>query len=76
MSMLTNQDLLRRVSLFTILSEDQLRSLSASVVKRRIKRAIRLRQISHRFAFDTGQAIEIFLLGRGDSSFAVKSLHD
>jgi CRP-like cAMP-binding protein len=40
--MLTNQDLLRRVSLFTILSEDQLRSLSASVVKRRIKRGERV----------------------------------
>ena len=42
MSMLTNQDLLRRVSLFNMLADDQLRALSASVVKRRVKRGERV----------------------------------
>lgn len=42
MSMLTNQDLLRRVPLFSLLSDEQLQALSASVSKRRIKRGERV----------------------------------
>lgn len=42
MSMLTNQDLLRRVSLFTLLTDDQLESLSRAVTKRRFKRGERI----------------------------------
>lgn len=42
MSMLSNQDLLRRVPLFSMLSDDQLHALAASVVKRRLKRGDRV----------------------------------
>ena len=42
MSMLTNQDLLRRVPLFSMLADEQLQALSASVVKRRVKRGERI----------------------------------
>jgi len=42
MSMLTNLDLLRRVPMFSMLSEAQANSLSESVVKRRYKRGERI----------------------------------
>lgn len=42
MSMLTNQDLLRRVPLFSMLSDEQLVALASAVVKRRVKRGERV----------------------------------
>lgn len=40
--MLTNQDLLRRVPLFSMLSDEQLQALATAVVKRRVKRGERV----------------------------------
>jgi len=57
--MLTNQDLLRRVHLFSMLSDDQLRFLAASVVKRRIKRGERVVTQGHK-----SDALSIILSGR------------
>ncbi len=59
MSMLTNQDLLRRVPLFTMLSDDQLRSLAAAVVKRRFKRGERIVEQGQK-----SDALSIILSGR------------
>jgi len=60
MSMLTNQDLLRRVSLFSMLSEDQLQALAAAVVKRRFKRGERIVEQGQK-----SDALSIILSGRG-----------
>jgi CRP/FNR family cyclic AMP-dependent transcriptional regulator len=59
MSMLTNQDLLRRVPLFAMLSEDQLSRLASSVVKRRVKRGERVVTQGQR-----SDALSIILSGR------------
>ena len=59
MSMLTNQDLLRRVPLFAMLSEDQLSRLASSVLKRRVKRGERVVTQGQR-----SDALSIILSGR------------
>jgi len=58
--MLTNQDLLRRVPLFSMLTEEQLRGLAASVVKRRFKRGERVVEQGKK-----SDALYIILSGRG-----------
>jgi CRP-like cAMP-binding protein len=60
MSMLTNLDLLRRVPMFSILTEEQTQALALAVVKRRFKRGERI--------VEQGQktnALYIILAGRG-----------
>ncbi len=57
--MLTNQDLLRRVPLFSMLSDDQLHALAAAVVKRRVKRGERIVQQGEK-----SDALSIILSGR------------
>ncbi|MCA3239062.1 MAG: Crp/Fnr family transcriptional regulator [Curvibacter sp.] len=59
MSMLTNQDLLRRVPLFSMLSDEHLQSLAAAVVKRRVKRGERVVQQGEK-----SDALSIILSGR------------
>ena len=59
MSMLTNQDLLRRVPLFSMLSDEQLQALAASVAKRRVKRGERVVQQGEK-----SDALSIILSGR------------
>lgn len=59
MSMLTNQDLLRRVPLFSMLSDEQLHALAGTVVKRRVKRGERIVQQGEK-----SDALSIILSGR------------
>lgn len=82
MSMLSNQDLLRRVPLFSMLGEEDLQKLSRSSVKSRVKRGDRILQqgaqahalciiLSGRarvLMTDTGSGREVILatLGQGD----------
>jgi CRP-like cAMP-binding protein len=58
--MLTNLDLLRRVPMFSMLSEEQAKLLSESVVKRRFKRGERIVEQGHK-----SDALYIILAGRG-----------
>ena len=59
MAMLTNQDLLRRVPLFSMLSDEQLDSLGVTVGKRRVKRGERIVTQGQR-----SDALSIILSGR------------
>jgi CRP/FNR family cyclic AMP-dependent transcriptional regulator len=60
MSMLTNLDLLRRVPMFSMLSEDQAKTLSEAVVKRRFRRGELIVQQGQKT-----DALYIILAGRG-----------
>ena len=60
MSMLTNLDLLRRVPMFSMLSEEQAASLSDAVVKQRFKRGEFIVQQGHK-----SDALYIILAGHG-----------
>lgn len=60
MSMLTNLDLLRRVPMFSILSEDQAQSLAKAVIKRRFKRGEKIVEQGQK-----SDALYIILAGRG-----------
>lgn len=60
MSMLTNLDLLRRVPMFSMLSQEQAESLSDAVVKQRFKRGERIVQQGQK-----SDALYIILAGHG-----------